>query len=385
MPSGTPTLLVEGWRFIPHSYACVNMWQLLELSKRTDMHLVHRDMPFFQEGWRRTSGMFDPVQERALHAVAGYSSDVQPDLVYRIFAPLSLTPECHAGRTCVFATAEWCYLAPEYFGGNLSGIFYDERLQMITPSLWSKNGLMRSGVPSERITVVPHGTDTTVFRPLDAGSRSALRKQLGWEGRFVFLHIGAMTENKGVSGLIRAFAQVHSVYPETLLVLKGSDGLFDSRGILTGVFSKMSGSLPAQLLSCIEYRGEDVSFSALASLYQAADVYVSPYLGEGFNMPVLEAMASGLPVICTKGGATDDFIDERCTLLIKSRLKPFPGTPYLFLEPDMACLIELMKKVVTDGSFCRQAQVHGPQHVRSAYSWCHVADRLAGVLFAGLK
>ncbi|MEG4807439.1 glycosyltransferase family 4 protein [Microcoleus sp. F8-D3] len=50
-----------------------------------------------------------------------------------------------------------------------------------------------------------------------------------------------------------------------------------------------------------------LSFAQIAELYQAADVYVSPYLTEGFNLQVLEAVACGLPIICTAGGPADDF------------------------------------------------------------------------------
>ena len=48
------TLCVEGWRFIHHSYAMVNQWQLLSLLKRNDIALSVRDLPFFNEQWRST-------------------------------------------------------------------------------------------------------------------------------------------------------------------------------------------------------------------------------------------------------------------------------------------------------------------------------------------
>ncbi len=67
-----------------------------------------------------------------------------------------------------------------------------------------------------------------------------------------------------------------------------------------------SGELPRVRL--IE---DELSDDELAALYRACDVLVHPYRGEGFAMPVLEAMACGLPVIVTGGGPTDEFCPPR--------------------------------------------------------------------------
>jgi glycosyltransferase involved in cell wall biosynthesis len=85
----------------------------------------------------------------------------------------------------------------------------------------------------------------------------------------------------------------------------------------------------------------------IASMMQAADAYVSPYTAEGFNLPVLEAAACGLPVICTRGGSTDDFVSDDFALRIKSTLvQPRPGV--MALEPDRWDLLSLIAKVATD-------------------------------------
>jgi len=60
----------------------------------------------------------------------------------------------------------------------------------------------------------------------------------------------------------------------------------------------------------IEYITDDLTEEQIASLYRSCNIFVSTYRGEGFSLPTLEAMASGLSVIVTRGGSTDDFTTE---------------------------------------------------------------------------
>jgi glycosyltransferase involved in cell wall biosynthesis len=64
--------------------------------------------------------------------------------------------------------------------------------------------------------------------------------------------------------------------------------------------------------------GKILAPSELVKLYQASDAYASPYRAEGFNLPVLEAAACGLPLLVTLGGATDEFTHSSFALYIKS-------------------------------------------------------------------
>ena len=97
----------------------------------------------------------------------------------------------------------------------------------------------------------------------------------------------------------------------------------------------------------------DLADEEMAALYRACDVLVHPYRGEGFAMPVLEAMASGLPVIHTAGGPTDEFCPPQAGWRIRSRRQALPGgrvdrfetvgEPWM-LEPDAAHLAELLRE-----------------------------------------
>jgi glycosyltransferase involved in cell wall biosynthesis len=130
----------------------------------------------------------------------------------------------------------------------------------------------------------------------------------------------------------------------------------------------------------LRYIGKTMSFAEMARLYQAADVLVAPYTGEGFNLPVLEAVACGLPVICTGGRPTDDFTREEFAMRIDSKVEPLPDMPGYRLKPDLEHLIALMRKSVKDEAFAKRARKAGPKHVSENYTWRHVTGKLVQVL-----
>ena len=222
--------------------------------------------------------------------------------------------------------------------------------------------------------MVPHGA-APVFRPHDA-ARARLRQGLKLD-RFTFLNIGAMTSNKGMVLLLNAFGRLLARGLPARLILKGNDTLYDSKAWLNSSISDMDPGVRELALRNLTYLGQAAGMDDMAALYNAADAYVSPYLAEGFNLPVLEAAATGLPIICTNGGPTDDFTTGDFRRGIDSRLTSAGGRT--FLKPDENHLLELMSAMVTDTEFQRQARVAGPAHVDREYRWERAADRLLAI------
>src|SRR5262249_38127298 len=151
--------------------------------------------------------------------------DLRPDAVLRMAWPFHFQPDPAAGRTFVQATCETLAVDPRAIAGGRPARLVLPGLssQGIVPSHWSADGLVSAGAAPGRGAILPHGVDPSVFHPLEPEERTALRRRLGWEGRFVVLNVGAMTPNKGIAGLLRAVAGLAGPVPETLLVLKGCD------------------------------------------------------------------------------------------------------------------------------------------------------------------
>ena len=126
---------------------------------------------------------------------------------------------------------------------------------------------------------------------------------------------------------------------------------------------------------------DELSDDEMAALYRACDVLVHPYRGEGFGMPVLEAMACGLPTIVTAGGPTDEFCPDDACWRIPSTRRHFDearvddwetvGVPWQ-LEPDVDALVELLRAAAGDERERAQRGAVAAEAARD-YSWDSVA------------
>jgi predicted O-linked N-acetylglucosamine transferase (SPINDLY family)/glycosyltransferase involved in cell wall biosynthesis len=337
-------LLVRGWRGINHSYALVNQYQLAELARHPDVELMHEDLPTLVD-WRPTpmgSGLREDLR-LLVDGVPRY--DGRPvDASYSIASP----PRLWQGK----ARSHFSYLvtefgpAPDSWGGAAPADFTATHRHVVTPSLWARDKYIGCGMSPERIHVVPHGVDKERFRPLSTKARDAARAQLGIApNEFALLNVGGAFWNKGIDLLVRAFAELGRHHSHLRLILKDNRALYgrSSDDIVGAVRAQHPDLLDVDAIGRIVSVPGTLDTDQLALLYNAADLYVSPYRAEGFNLPVIEAMACGLRVVVTAGGATDDFFLQQGGRKVAAiRVSPQSSTLPVhgdFLEPDMADLV----------------------------------------------
>jgi glycosyltransferase involved in cell wall biosynthesis len=374
-------LIVEGWRFLPHSYAIVNQWQLLALLRR-NIALKVVDVPFYRPSWQAQAGLFEPAAEQALRSIEVAEPDESADVTLRVFYPFTFSPS-RSRLTAVFATLEQQLIRKDHVSDlreyeQLRRSPPPANVKAVTPSRWSAEGFYRAGFDRDQVLVVPHGVDTATFRPMPE-VRNQIRSGIPiLDGEFVFVSVGAMSGNKGIDLLLRGFAEVCRKFPHARLVLKGMDHLYDSRALLLKFIRTLSAGDQKIVLERMTYVGDSLSHQAMATLYQVADAYVSPYRAEGFNLPVLEAAACGIPIICTHGGPTDDFVTDEFARRIESRTSviAIDGRHASRLDPNLEHLIVLMTSAVEDPLWRKHAAEAGPRHVRASYTWNCAVDRL---------
>jgi len=151
-------------------------------------------------------------------------------------------------------------------------------------------------VPADRITVVHNGL-SPMFSP-------ALRDPLWLAQRFgitgpVVLSVGTPEPRKNLSGTLSIFARVSRELPDATLLLVGGGGW-------------RSNDLDQQIAACSGrvVRAGHIDFTELTRTYASADCFLFPSLLEGFGFPPLEAMASGLPVVCSDRPSLPEVVGE---------------------------------------------------------------------------
>lgn len=378
------SLHIEGWRGYTQSLALVNQYQCLELLRRPAVRLRHRDLPLppvamLRKGttWEKVAEIIGPEEDRLVRGIPPPDPAQPPEVTFRIGFPYDFSP-APQGRTRVFAITETGNLHAFLVRGPSLRAATAEGVGIITASEFSRAGLIAGGADPARVAVVPHGFDPRVFFPAGEAERARVRRELGWHERFVFLAVGAMYRHKGIHTLLKGFAAIAARHPQALLVLKGNDSAYGSRGAVERFAADLAPAELAQLRPKLRYIGRACSSRELARFYQAADVLVAPYHAEGFNLPVVEGAACGLPVICTAGGPTDETTSDSFALRIPARPGPSPlqGWGGTWLFPDLDAFIALLEKVMRDEAFLAGARKAAVAHVAGRYTWSRVVESL---------
>jgi glycosyltransferase involved in cell wall biosynthesis len=194
---------------------------------------------------------------------------------------------------------------------------------------------------------VPHGIDVAVYKPLD---RAEVRQKLNLSDAFI---VGMVAANKGWPSrksfpeAIQAFSLFHKKHPDSILYLhtvKGEHGEGEGLNLpeLCTYYGLEVGKdvlFPDQYQLLIGYSDEYMN-----ALYNAFDVLLSPSMGEGFGIPIIEAQAAGCPVIV--GGWTS--MQELCLsgwAIDKADATPMYTTlaAYQFI-PHVAAIVDTLEQ-----------------------------------------
>jgi glycosyltransferase involved in cell wall biosynthesis len=309
-------LAVQGWRGVNHSFAMVNQNQLLAWAREPGLELFHIDAPLYQAHWAgsQLGAGFSAEDEQLIRGLAAPPDEVCADVLYRIHMPMAARAQPGRHRRQVTFMVTEFGLSPRSFADGTPDLasYTSDGNFIVTPSRWARERLIDFGFAPEGIEVVRHGVNRRSFHPASEDERRQHRQRLNWtDEHFVFANVGVATWNKGIDLLIGAFARVRRDHPQARLVLKDHAGLY-GMGVdqtMKKVAEANPGLLTQEVLDSIAILSGNLTQAQLRTLYVCADCYVSPYRAEGFNLPVLEAIACGTPVIVTAGGATDDFCD----------------------------------------------------------------------------
>jgi glycosyltransferase involved in cell wall biosynthesis len=163
--------------------------------------------------------------------------------------------------------------------------------------------LLAEGIPHDRLVYVPHAIDTKKFGP-EALPTVRAQLRLGRDA-FVVGYAGALTRDKGVDQLIRAFARLQ--HRSQLRLLIAGEGA-DRRG-----FEDLVSALK---LSNVVFLGA-LDYQDMPGFMVSLDLYVMPSLTETLPTTVLEALGTGTPVMSTGVGGTGEFLQGGLGILLR--------------------------------------------------------------------
>ncbi len=192
-------------------------------------------------------------------------------------------------------------------------------------------------VPRERIRVIPHAVDHGVFRP-PGGAAAAAAAERWTGGRPYVLQVGALEPRRGVDLAVRAVAAIRVDQPDLVLVLAGGE-----RAPVPGLESA-----PDWVI-----RTGWVEDGDLPALYAGAEAVLSPSRGEGFDLPLLEALACGAAVV-----ASD----------IPVHVEHFAPAVRLFPSGDWEALAGELLRVLEDEELRQTLKTRAVGHARG-FTW----------------
>ncbi|MHB8619038.1 MAG: glycosyltransferase [Chloroflexota bacterium] len=348
---GLPRVVWEGSFFETHSMALVNRELALALLGRGKFEVDVRVRQLEQE-------RFDPRADPRL-----------APLLARVKLPPGDAPVAHLRHAWPPrferpSHGKWVMIQPWEYGSLPLDWVAPMRDQV--DEIWAYSNAVRqtyieSGIPAAKVHVVPLGADPERFRPdvppLDLPTRK----------RFRFLFVGGTIWRKGILPLLEAYWRAFRRTDDVCLVIKGmgEDSYYKGQDAGDAIARVQADPDGPEVL----YLTDPLPDDAVPGLYTACQALVHPYRGEGFGLPVAEAMACGLPPIVTRGGACDDFCTDDTAYWIPAVRRdvavdsPTVGQAWV-LEPDVAALTR-----------CLQAAYAAPDEVaergRRASAWIH--------------
>jgi glycosyltransferase involved in cell wall biosynthesis len=222
----------------------------------------------------------------------------------------------------------------------------------IVSTEWMRGELATWLEDGERIHVIPYGVDDTFFTAPDEAP-AVTRTRLGIPNdRFVVLHVGSVVERKNIPGVLAAVDGLKRAgVPAWLLQVGGT------------FTAKQQADIAARGLEDVVTQVEGASERDLRAAYRAADVLLFPSHYEGFGLPLLEAMASGLAIVTSGAAALAEVAGDAATVVEGRDPEPF---------------VEALQRLHEDEEWREALRTRGVARARR-FTWTETANRTADV------
>jgi glycosyltransferase involved in cell wall biosynthesis len=246
-----------------------------------------------------------------------------------------------------------------------------------TPSSWGKEVLINHGIPKDKVDVVPGGVNPSVFHPL-------LRtRDNPPDSTFRFLTIGKYEQRKGYEPLLASFLRAFSNDKSVILDIKAD--FFLNHAERKSELELLVKRMGLQNVNLVWGKLDDIG---MFSLYNRASSFVYPSRAEGWGLPLIEAIAMGIPTISTFYSGHSEFLTAIEGLFYKVRHISIPIDDDLFFsfwpklkplrpswaDPNEDDLVAHMLNVRENYPIAQEGAIKASSIIRREFSWQNSAD-----------
>jgi glycosyltransferase involved in cell wall biosynthesis len=264
--------------------------------------------------WRGYPVYSAGIMEYGVDSLAGHYADWRADLLITLCDVWDFDPGTVAGMN----VATWLPVDCDPLGAG------DRRFLEATgarPVAMSRHGQRMLEAAGKLAPYIPHGLDVDTFKP---GDRTTARVALGLKDSTFAVGINAQNvERKAIVQSLAGFAAFHRTHPDSVLFLHSTTVPWPAGGgggqaaYLPGVLESL-GLTPesVRIESHYDIVTCRIPAARMAAWYNALDVLLAASMGEGFGVPVIEALACGTPVIGTRCSTMPELIPQSVGWLV---------------------------------------------------------------------
>jgi Glycosyltransferase len=242
--------------------------------------------------------------------------------------------------------------------------------QLWVPSKWQRDCAVEQGYPAERVKVVPEGVDGKIFKPR---GKDAIELRGPSADTFRFLLFGRWEDRKATTEIIRTFQHTFRDNEKVVLILS-VDNNFPVDN-----YHSTEERLAAYGLG--GYKTHNYGFvprEEYINLMRTGQVFLSCARAEGWNLPLMEALACGTPSICSDYGAQLDFATSAIKVRITEHQKPanvynMPDCPGTWAEPDFEHLSLQMRHAYDKYDYWKKKTEKDSGRFRKQWTWENAA------------
>jgi autotransporter strand-loop-strand O-heptosyltransferase len=257
-------------------------------------------------------------------------------------------------------------LQPEQYFNKLK-----EFNELWVPSKWQRDCTISQGYDPEKIKVVPEGVDINTFFPEETSH------ELTSDGRFKFFLAGRWDYRKSIKEIIETFLNTFDKDEPVDLIIS-VDNPFSGDGMKTTEERLEHYGLNDDRIKILHFPPREDYIKILKS----CDTFVSCARSEGWNLPLIEAMACGVPSIYSNCSGQLEFAEGKGIPVNIIGEKPVDASTYShfndsvgnYYEPDFKDLGKKMWDVVTNHSKYKQLALEDSEEIRKDFNWERVAE-----------